>query len=69
MTHGMSGGPALNEKGQVVGVNQGHLNCRGASSKQNPAHTGPSKYIPVNKAKEFLSRKLKLGSKGYEIIT
>ncbi|CAG9316724.1 unnamed protein product [Blepharisma stoltei] len=65
MMHGQSGGPLVNTKGEVVGVNRGHIYCSPERIKLNPAHGGPSRYIPINTAKEFLQKNCTETDKGW----
>jgi serine protease Do len=56
MMHGQSGGPVLNEKGEVVAMCKGHFYCTEEKRKKSAFHTGPSLYVPINRVKEFLGK-------------
>ena len=56
MMHGQSGGPLLNRRGEVVGMNKGHLFCDPEKMEKQPSHTGPSVYIPSNNIRTFLEQ-------------
>jgi serine protease Do len=69
MMHGQSGGPVVNSKGEVIGVNRGHMYCSPEKMANSPEHNGPSVHVPVRTVRDFLEQYCAEGKDGWELKT
>lgn len=67
MMHGQSGGPVVNEKGDVIGINRGHMYCTPDKMAKWPEHSGPSVHVPISTVREFIEQYCIEGKDGWEL--
>ena len=67
MVHGQSGGALLNAKGEVIGINKGHLPCTQEKRDKDPFHAESSYVVPISQAKALLAECCEETSSGWRL--